>query len=385
MKIKRFISYVLILTFLFTNSNLVLANNINLNAKSGILMEPTTKTILLEQNPDEKLPIASVTKIMTLVLIYDAIKYERIKLDDIVTISQHAASMGGSQVYLEAMEQQTVKDLIKCISIASANDASVAMGEFIAGSEEGFVTMMNEKAKELGMNNTNFVNACGLDEENQYSSARDVALMSTYLINNYPEIFEYTKTWMDTIVHKTARGEEEFGLTNTNKLINTYEYATGLKTGSTSQALFCLSGTAQKDGLNLVAVVLGAPTPNDRFHETLKLFDYGFSNYTIAMGKPTGEIVGNIFIDKGNVENIDIAISKDMSLVVGKGSNRNLESKIESVEYLTAPIEKGTKAGEIIYTFEGKEIGRVDLVTVEKVNKITIGQMLSRLLYKWID
>lgn len=383
MKPKRTICIVLIFIFLFSNQ--VFANNITLNAKSGILIEATTGKILLEQNADEKLPIASVTKVMTLVLIYDAIKYERIKLDDIVTVSQHAASMGGSQVYLEAMEQQTVRDLIKCISIASANDASVAMGEFISGSEEGFVADMNKKAKELGMNNTNFVNACGLDEENQYSSARDVALMSAYLINNYPEIFEFTKTWMDTIIHKTARGEEEFGLTNTNKLINTYEYATGLKTGSTSEALFCLSGTAQKDGLNLVAVVLGAPTPNDRFHETLKLFDYGFSNYTIASGEPSGKVVDNINVFKGNIEKIDLVVSQDINLVVGKGSNRILENKIESVEYLTAPISKGTKAGEIIYSFEGKEIGRCDLITAEEITKISLSQMLGRLLIRWIN
>lgn len=383
MKIRNIIFVILIFTLLMQSQ--VFAGDITLNAKSGILMEATTGKVLLEQNPDEKLPIASVTKVMTLVLIYDAIKYEKIKINDIVTISEHAASMGGSQVYLEPMEQQSVEALIKCIAISSANDAAVAMGEFIAGSEEGFVTMMNEKANELGMNNTNFVNACGLDEPNQYSSARDVGLMSRYLITNYPEIFQYTTTWQDTIIHKTARGEEEFGLTNTNKLINTYAYATGLKTGSTDAALYCLSGTAEKDGFDLVAVVLGAPTPTDRFHETLKLFDYGFSNYTLASGEASGTVVGNVNVIKGSLEKIDLVVSKDINLVVGKGSNRTLENKIEVVDYLVAPIEKGAKAGEIVYSFEGKKIGRCDLITANSIEKISLHETLERLLEDWIN
>ncbi|MBQ7241750.1 MAG: D-alanyl-D-alanine carboxypeptidase, partial [Firmicutes bacterium] len=228
-----------------------------LHSKSVILKEANTDTIIYETNSHEALPPASITKIMTLLLIYDACAEGRFKWDDPVTVSEHAASMGGSQVFLEPYETQTAADMTKCIAIASANDAAVAMAEFIGGSEEGFVAQMNEKAKELGMEDTHFVNACGLDADGHLSSAYDIALMSEELMSRYPEVKEYTTTWQDTITHNTKKGSTEFGLTNTNKLIKWYPYATGLKTGSTGKALCCLSGTAEKNGLSLVAVVMG--------------------------------------------------------------------------------------------------------------------------------
>ena len=241
--------------------------DLGLTSKSALLMEEDTGTILYEQNSHEALPPASVTKVMTLLLIYEGERDGKFDWTDTVQVSEHAASMGGSQVFLEEGETQTAADMTKSIAIASANDAAVAMAEFLAGSEEAFVQKMNERAKELGMEDTNFVNACGLDTEGHVSSAYDIALMSRELMENFPEIKEYTTTWQDSIVHKTRRGEETFGLTNTNKLIQWYDGATGLKTGSTGNALYCLSGTAERDGMGLIAVVMAAPDYKVRFRE----------------------------------------------------------------------------------------------------------------------
>ncbi len=359
-------------------------NGLNINARGAVLVEPKTGQILIEQNKDDKHPLASVTKIMTLVLIYDAVARQQIKWDDVVTTSLHAASMGGSQVFLEEHEQQTVDALTKCISIASANDASVAMAEYIGGSEEGFVKMMNDKAKELGMNNTHFVNACGLDAPDHYSTAYDIALMSMYLMNNYPDVSRYATTWQDTITHKTARGSEEFGLSNTNKLVKSYSGATGLKTGSTSDALYCVSASAVRDNMNLIAVILGAPDPTTRFSEAKKLLDYGFFNYVTANGEAKGKVMGEVTVFKGEKDTVPVAIKDDMTLVVGKGANRALENSVEIISSLNAPIEAGTKAGEVIYTFEGKEVGRVDLVTTDVVNRASLKDTMTRLLSKWI-
>ena len=241
--------------------------DLGLTSKSALLMEEDTGTILYEQNSHEALPPASVTKVMTLLLIYEGERDGKFEWTDTVQVSEHAASMGGSQVFLEEGETQTAADMTKSIAIASANDAAVAMAEFLAGSEEAFVQKMNERAKELGMEDTNFVNACGLDTEGHVSSAYDIALMSRELMENFPEIKEYTTTWQDSIIHKTRRGEETFGLTNTNKLIQWYDGATGLKTGSTGNALYCLSGTAERDGMGLIAVVMAAPDYKVRFRE----------------------------------------------------------------------------------------------------------------------
>ncbi len=387
MLLKRLASILLSVSIIFSSFNYIVFaedNGLQVDARGAVLMEPKTGQILIEQNKDEKYPLASVTKIMTMILIYDAIAQEKIKLDDLVTTSLHAASMGGSQVFLEEHEQQTVETLLKCISIASANDASVAMAEYIGGSEEGFVKMMNDKAKELGMNNTNFVNACGLDAPDHYSTAYDIALMSRYLINNYPDVSKFATTWQDTIVHKTARGSEEFGLNNTNKLVRTYSGATGLKTGSTSDALYCVSASAQRDGLNLIAVILGAPDPTTRFSEAKKLLDYGFFNYATANGEPKDKQMGEVAVFKGNVQSVPIVVSEDMTLLVGKGADRVLENNVEIITSLNAPAPKGTKAGEVIYTFEGKEVGRVDLVTSVEVARASLKDTMTRLLSKWV-
>ena len=248
-----------------------------ISAPSAILMEASTGQIIYEKNPDEKLPPASVTKVMTLLLIFDALESGQIKLADEVTTSEYAASMGGSQVFLEPGETQTVDTLIKCISVASANDACVSMAEYICGNEEEFVAKMNKRAKNLGMKNTHFVNCNGLDADGHLTTARDIALMSKELIITYPQIFDYCNIWMENITHKTQKGESEFGLTNTNKLIRQYEYATGLKTGSTSTAKYCLSATAEKDGIELIAAVMAAPDYKARFADAAALLNYGYS------------------------------------------------------------------------------------------------------------
>lgn len=354
-----------------------------LEAKSVILMEPSTGKILFEQNPDEKLPIASVTKVMTMLLIYEALEEGKISMTDTVTVSEYAAGMGGSQIFLEPMEQQSVEDLVKSIVIASANDAAVAMGEFIGGSVESFVNDMNEKAKELGMENTVFKNPCGLDVEGQYSSARDVALMTRELITNYPDVFKYSTVWQDSIVHKTRRGEEEFGLTNTNKLIKWYDGATGLKTGSTSKALYCLSGTAEKNGLQLISVILAAPTPKDRFQETMKMFDYGFANYAVVESDAAGTIVGEAEVEKGKAETVEGEIKDVVTTVIKKGASQELAKEVMMKESVHAPIVKGEVIGEVIYSYENKEIGRSDILATEDVEEASLVDTLESLKDIW--
>ena len=355
-----------------------------IDAKSYILMEASTGTILSENNSDEPLPPASVTKIMTLLLIYDSVNSGKIKWNDMVTVSEHAASMGGSQIFLEPNEQQSVETLTKSIAIASANDAAVAMAEFIGGSEESFVAMMNEKAKELGMKNTTFANACGLDTEGHKMSAKDIALMSKELITKYPDIKKYTTTWQDTITHTTSKGTSEFGLTNTNKLIKWYKDATGLKTGSTGKALYCLSGTALRDGMELIAVVMAAPDPKIRFQTTMKLLDYGFANYKLQSGKATGEIVGQVPVYKGMSDVVNGAVASSVNIVTPKENTASLDYKVELNESINAPVKKGDKIGEIIYYSNNKEIARCNVIANEDIEKANLTKNISRLLKLWL-
>lgn len=380
MNLKKFLVIILICLMVFNvNAYAEQTTSLDVNGKSAVLMEPSTGRILLEKNSHEKLAPASITKIMTLILIFDAIQSGKITLDDMVTVSEHASSMGGSQVFLETGEQQSVNDLIKCIAIASANDAAVAMAEHIAGSEDLFVESMNKRAKDLGMNDTTFKNACGLDVAGHEMSAYDIALMSRELTTKYPQIFDYTKIWQDTIIHKTAKGESEFGLTNTNKLLKWYSYATGLKTGSTSGALYCLSGTAKKDNLELIAVIMSAPDYKTRFREVIKMFEFGFSNYSIIQGKPKGEIVGQVKIYKGQKEYVDATIKETVNLLVGKDSKEITDTKINLEPIVKAPIDENTKLGELIYYSNGQEIGKVDLVAKETINKANLKTMITKI------
>lgn len=380
--LKKLIAFTLTLS-LFTAS--VYAEPPAIDAKSYILMEASTGTILSESNSDEPLPPASVTKIMTLLLIYDAVNSGKIKWEDMVSVSEHAASMGGSQIFLEPNEQQSVETLTKSIAIASANDAAVAMAEFIAGSEESFVNMMNEKAKEIGMKNATFVNACGLDTEGHKMSAKDIAIMSRELITKYPDIKKYTTTWQDTITHTTSKGTTEFGLTNTNKLIKWYKDATGLKTGSTGKALYCLSGTALRDGMELIAVVMAAPNPKARFQTTMKLLDYGFANYRLQSGKKAGEIVGQVPVYKGMTDKVNGAVASPVNIVTPKENKSELDCKVELAESINAPVKKGDKLGEIIYYTNNKEIARTNVIANEDIEKANLTKNISRLLQMWLS
>lgn len=357
--------------------------DLGLTSKSALLMEEDTGTILYEQNSHEALPPASVTKVMTLLLIYEGERDGKFEWTDTVQVSEHAASMGGSQVFLEEGETQTAADMTKSIAIASANDAAVAMAEFLAGSEEAFVQKMNERAKELGMEDTNFVNACGLDTEGHVSSAYDIALMSRELMENFPEIKEYTTTWQDSIVHKTRRGEETFGLTNTNKLIQWYDGATGLKTGSTGNALYCLSGTAERDGMGLIAVVMAAPDYKVRFREVMQLLDYGFANYAIEKGREKGYAMGEVPVEKGMTDTVEAVVSEEIFVLVPKGKESQWETKTELLSAVSAPVEAGTKVGELVYLRDGEEVGRVELTAGENVEKANVDTMLRRMLAGW--
>lgn len=357
--------------------------DLGLTSKSALLMEEDTGTILYEQNSHEALPPASVTKVMTLLLIYEGERDGKFDWTDTVQVSEHAASMGGSQVFLEEGETQTAADMTKSIAIASANDAAVAMAEFLAGSEEAFVQKMNERAKELGMEDTNFVNACGLDTEGHVSSAYDIALMSRELMENFPEIKEYTTTWQDSIVHKTRRGEETFGLTNTNKLIQWYDGATGLKTGSTGNALYCLSGTAERDGMGLIAVVMAAPDYKVRFREVMQLLDYGFANYAIEKGREKGYAMGEVPVEKGMTDTVEAVVAEEISVLVPKGKEAQWETRTELLPAVSAPVEAGTKVGELVYLRDGEEVGRVELTAGEDVAKANMDTMLRRMLAGW--
>jgi len=372
-----------ILIMIVCISSLAYAQGISIDTKAGLLMEAETGKILFEHNAHEKLAPASVTKVMTMLLIYEALDQEKIKWDDMVTTSAHAASMGGSQIYLEAGEQQSVRDLVKSIVIASANDASVAMAEFVAGSEDAFVTAMNNKARALGMTNTNFVNSCGLDAPGHLTTAHDIALMSRELILKYPDVFKFATTRLDKITHKTARGEEEFGLTNTNKLIRNYTGATGLKTGSTSQALYCISATAEKEGMQLISVILGAPDPGMRFDTAMKLLDFGYANFALIAKEEAGTPMGQIKIAKGCVESTPVVIKEQTNMLAPKGKHVVLDGDVRIDEALTAPVQAGQAAGEVIYTWEGEEVGRSQLIVPEDICKAPANVMMGRVFRRW--
>ena len=344
--------------------------DLGLNAKSAILMEESTGNILYESNPDERLPIASVTKVMTMLLIMEAVDSGKISLDDMVTVSENAMSYGGSTMFLETGEQLTVNDMLKGIAVASANDGCVAMAEHLAGSESAFVDMMNEKAKKLGMENTHFMNTNGLDEEDHYSSARDVAIMSRELMK-HETIFNYTSIWMDTL-----RGGK-FQLANTNKLIRFYDGANGLKTGSTSKALCCLSAAAKRNDMQLIAVVLGAPTSAERFASAKSLLDYGFANYAVNTQITAGDEVQKIAVEKGVDKEVGVVAGDSCSTLVKKGQEDNITKEIKIDETITAPIEAGQKIGTMTISRDGEVIADIDLNASSAVEKKGIGLIIK--------
>ncbi len=349
-----------------------------LQSESYVLMEASSGKVLLEHNAKEQLPPASITKVMTMLLIYEAVESGKIKWEDEVTISEYAAHMGGSQVFMEPGEVQTVKDLLKCIAIASANDAAVAMGEYIAGSEDGFAALMNKRAQEIGMKDTVFKNPCGLHREGHVSTAYDIALLSRELMTRFPEVSKLLTTWMDSITHKTRRGETEFGLTNTNRLIKAYTGVTGLKTGYTSQSKHCISATANRDGMDLIAVVLAGPDSKTRFKEAAQLLDYGFANYLVKEGHKANEVLGRSPVFKGDKDQLEYTIKDTMSFVLPKDkASAEISHKITLAPNLTAPIRKGDAVGSVTYSLGEVKVAEVPLVASFDVNKAKYNHMVK--------
>jgi len=338
-------------------------------AKSVILMEATSGKVLYENNADEHLPIASVTKIMTMLLAMEALDNGVMTLDTQLTCSANAASMGGSQVYLEPGETMSFNDTMKAIAVSSGNDAAVMMAEAIGGTEGEFVKMMNDKAAQLGMVNTHFINPNGLDEGTEaYSSARDVALMSAELLK-HPKIEDYLTIWMDTLRNGA------FTLSNTNKLIHSYQGANGIKTGSTAEAGYCLSASAERDGMDLIAVVLGAPSTADRFSIATGLLDYGFANYaTIDIG--TSDSFGKVAVEKGDTSSIEVQPARTGSVVVPKAKKSQVQAEIDLPKKVAAPIKQGDKIGSVSYKLGDETLDTIDLVSTEDVERMNFWQSL---------
>ena len=343
-------------------TNAAIGQTLDIKAKSVILMEPNTKEILYESNSDEKLAPASITKIMPLLLIMEAIDRGDISLETVVTASEHSCSMGGSQIWLEPGESMTVDELLKATVIASANDACVALGELIAGSEEGFVALMNQRAKELGMNNTNFVNCTGLDADGHLTSAHDVAIMSSELIK-HELIKNYSTVWMDSL----RDGKSE--LVNTNKLVRFYEGTTGLKTGTTGIAKYCLSATAKRNGMELVAVVMAGETSNDRFNGAKKLLDYGFANFSFSSLE--AELSQNeVEINKGVKKKIAIKTEEKVNILLPKNSKNEATRTVEWNENITAPVKKGDVLGYVNINIGEEQVGRIEIKAAEDVKRL---------------
>lgn len=355
-----------------------------LTCPSAILMEASTKSVIYEKAPDERRSPASITKIMTAILIFDAIEAGKISLEDEVVTSAYAKSMGGSQVYLEEGEKQTVDTLIKCIMVSSGNDASVAMAEYIAGSESGFVQMMNERAASLGMENTHFEDCCGLtDSDNHYTTARDIALMAQELITRYPQIKSYTTIWMENITHVTMQGSKEFGLANTNKLLKQYPYTTGLKTGSTNKAKYCVCATANKDGVELIAVIMGCPNYKDRFTEAQSLLQFGYTTCKLYQDENPPELMP--ILVKGGIDKQVPAVYKEkFSWLFVSGEDFSNMEKMLTTNELTAPIEKGEQIGTVTYPLNGKELGSIGIYAEESVREAKFFDYLLNIVLQWM-
>lgn len=357
---------------------------LSLSSPSVLLMEASTGTVIYENNGDQSLHPASITKIMTLILIYDALEEGRIQKEDVVRVSAHAASMGGSQVFLEEGEEQTVDTLLKCISVASANDACVAMAEYVWGSEEAFVEQMNQRAAGLGMENTHFVNCCGLDADGHMTTARDVARMSRELITRYPDIYHYTSIWMENITHVTSRGSSEFGLVNTNKLMKQYTYATGLKTGSTGLAKYCVSATARKDGVDLIAVVMAAPDYRARFEDAVALLEYGFAVCRLYQDTEGVELP-ELTVTGGVEESLPLILPEPFSYLSVEGEDLSqVEKVLDLPESLEAPVEEGQPVGCVRYRLGDRELGQVPILAQRSVERAGFGDYFRKAALQWL-
>lgn len=379
-KLKRFLVFLLCMT-LFLGNVLPVRAATEITAPSAILLEASTGQVIYEKNATERRSPASITKIMTLLLIFEALSEGKVSLQDEVVTSAHAKSMGGSQVFLEEGETQTLETMIKCIVIASGNDASVAVAEHIAGSEADFVEKMNAKATELGMVDTHFEDCCGLtDSDSHYTTAKDVAIMSRELTVKYPEVFTYTRIWMEDITHVTRRGSSTFTLSSTNKLLKWYQWTTGLKTGSTAKAKFCISATASKDGMDLIAVIMGAPDPKERFHDAEKLLNYGFSVSNLYVDE-NKEPLPQMRVEGGVEESVSLHYAEEFRYLDVTGRDLSaVEKELKLPESVKAPVTEGKTAGQAVYRIGGEEIGRVAVLYDTSVEKAGFGDYFKKVL-----
>lgn len=379
-KLKRFLVFLLCMT-LFPGNVLPVRAATEITAPSAILLEASTGQVIYEKNATERRSPASITKIMTLLLIFEALSEGKVSLQDEVVTSAHAKSMGGSQVFLEEGETQTLETMIKCIVIASGNDASVAVAEHIAGSEADFVEKMNAKATELGMVDTHFEDCCGLtDSDSHYTTAKDVAIMSRELTVKYPEVFTYTRIWMEDITHVTRRGSSTFTLSSTNKLLKWYQWTTGLKTGSTAKAKFCISATASKDGMDLIAVIMGAPDPKERFHDAEKLLNYGFSVSNLYVDE-NKEPLPQMRVEGGVEESVSLHYAEEFRYLDVTGRDLSaVEKELKLPESVKAPVTEGKTAGQAVYRIGGEEIGRVAVLYDATVEKAGFGDYFKKVL-----
>ncbi len=354
-------------------------NFLNLESGSAVLIEQTTGQVLYDHNMHEKLRPASVTKVMTLLLIMEALDNSQITLDTKIPCTENASKMGGSQIWLDVREELTVNEMLKAICVVSANDCTVAMAEYLAGSEEQFVQKMNEKAKQLGMNDTTFKNCHGIDEDGHLTSSYDIALMSRELLTKHRSITNYTTIWMDSL----RNGASE--LVNTNKLIRNYSGITGLKTGSTSLALFNLSASATRDDLSLIAVIMKGPTSQIRFNEAKKLLDYGFNNYGYKKLGSKGENVKNILVEKGIESSVEVVFENDAGVLVKKGQDKSITQEINIPDTISAPVKSGQIVGEVIFKLDNQELARINIITKKEVNKISFFNNSSYIVEKWFN
>lgn len=355
-------------------------NFLNLECGSAVLMEQSTGQVLYSYNAHEKLRPASVTKIMSILLIMEQIDSGKLSYSDQITCSENACSMGGSQIWLDTTETLTVDEMLKAICVASANDCVVAMAEHIAGSEEAFVQMMNDKAQKLGMNDTSFKNCHGIDEDGHVTSSYDIALMSRELMLKHPNIKKYTTIWMDSL----RDGKSE--LVNTNKLIRTYKGITGLKTGSTSLALYNLSATATRDDLSLIAVVMKAPSTKLRFANAKKLLDYGFNKFAFKNFGNSGDIIQSVNVNKGVYSSIDLVLENSSGALIEKGKENEVSQSIEINNNIEAPIKKGDVLGKVIFSLEdGTQISSTNLIASENVDKINFKSMIKKIIKNWFS
>lgn len=362
-----------------SSSATVTDNPLALDCGAACLIEQNSGLIIYDYNMHEKLRPASVTKIMSLLLIMEALDTGKIQLTDKIPCTEDAAKMGGSQIWLDVRETLTVEEMLKAICVVSANDCVVAMADYLEGSQDAFVKKMNQKAQELGMNDTTFKNCHGIDEDDHLTSAYDIAIMSRELLMNHPSITKYTTIWMDSL------RDGKSSLVNTNKLVRNYNGCTGLKTGSTSIALYNLSASATRNNLSLIAVVLKAPTPAIRFSNAQKLLDYGFSNYTVTSFGQKGDVIKSVEIKKGTASSVDAILENDAEVLMSNGSSKDITQEIKLDDTFTAPILEGQKLGEVEFSINGNVVSTVNLVANKSSDKLSFGSIIKFVMNKWFN